>query len=110
MTAFLMILIRVCAFSFMGITPDTDEHQALYAQMCPIGHVRADVPPLLICDGEKKEIPSCPACTARRSTKKLKAVGADVTYWMTAGGGHDYPRGSGFDTVLKLLFEPDTVT
>ena len=41
---------------FHGITPDNDEHKALYYYMSPVGQVRQDVPPLLICDGEKDPI------------------------------------------------------
>jgi acetyl esterase/lipase len=83
---------------FHGITPDTDEHQALYTQMCPIGHVRADVPPLLICDGEKD--PIVPGLHGKALYEKLKATGADATYWMTPNGGHAFPGGAGFDQVL----------
>ena len=41
---------------FHGVIPDTEEHKALYTRMCPLGNVRRDVPPLLICDGEKDPI------------------------------------------------------
>jgi acetyl esterase/lipase len=83
---------------FHGITPDTDEHQALYTQMCPIGHVRADVPPLLICDGERD--PIVPGLHGKALYEKLAAVGADVTYWMTPEGGHAFPGGAGFEKIL----------
>ncbi len=38
---------------FHGVTPETEEGKALYTRMSPIGWARKDVPPLLICDGEK---------------------------------------------------------
>lgn len=41
---------------FHGLTPDTAGHLTRYTNMCPIGHVRRDVPPLPICDGEKDPI------------------------------------------------------
>jgi acetyl esterase/lipase len=83
---------------FHGVTPDTAEHRALYTQMCPIGHVRADVPPLLICDGEKD--PIVPGLHGKELYTRLKAVGADATYWLTPAGGHAFPGGAGFDQVL----------
>jgi acetyl esterase/lipase len=83
---------------FHGITPDTDEHRNLYNRMSPIGHVRQDVPPLLICDGEKD--PIVPGLHGKALYEKLKAAGADATYWMTSGGGHGFPSGTGFDKVL----------
>lgn len=86
---------------FHGITPDTPEHIALYNYMSPIGHVRADVPPLLICDGEKD--PIVPGLHGKMLYEKLKAAGADATYWMTPGGGHGFPGGAGFDKVLDTF-------
>jgi len=83
---------------FRGITPDTQVHQALYNRMSPIGQVRQGVPPLLICDGEKD--PIVPGLHGKALCEKLKAVGADATYWMTPGGGHAFPGGAGFDKVL----------
>jgi acetyl esterase/lipase len=83
---------------FHGITPDTDEHKFLYTNMCPIGEVRKDVPPLLICDGEKD--PIVPGLEGKELYEKLKAVGAETTYWMTPNGGHAFPGGEGFDKVL----------
>jgi acetyl esterase/lipase len=83
---------------FHGITPDTGEHKALYSSMCPIGHVRKDVPPLLICDGEKD--PIVPGLHGKALYEKLRAAGADATYWMTPGGGHGFPGGAGFYKVL----------
>lgn len=83
---------------FHGITPDTAEHRALYQKMCPAGHVRSDVPPLLICDGEKD--PIVPGLHGKALAEKLQAKGAHVTYWMTAGGGHAFPGGPGFMKVL----------
>lgn len=88
---------------FHGVTPDTAEHQALYTQMCPIGQVRADVPPLLICDGEKD--PIVPGLHGKALYEKLKAAGADATYWMTPGGGHGFPGGTGFDQVLNAFLD-----
>jgi acetyl esterase/lipase len=83
---------------FHGVVPDTVAHQALYTEMCPIGHVRKNVPPLLICDGEKD--PIVPGLEGRELYEKLVAAGADATYWMTPNGGHAFPGGPGFDTVL----------
>ncbi len=88
---------------FNNLTPDTDEHQALYNLMSPIGHVRADVPPLLICDGEKD--PIVPGLHGQALYEKLKAAGADATYWMTPNGGHAFPGGAGFDQVLDAFLD-----
>jgi acetyl esterase/lipase len=83
---------------FHGVTPDTAEHQALYNSMCPMGHVRKDVPPLLICDGERD--PIVPGLHGKALYERLTAAGADATYWMTPEGGHAFPGGAGFDKVL----------
>ena len=83
---------------FHGITPDTAEHQALYTRMSPVGQVRKDVPPLLICDGEKD--PIVPGLHGKALCEKLQVAGADATYWMTPSGGHAFPGGPGFDQVL----------
>ena len=83
---------------FHGVTPDTAEHQALFTGMCPVGHIRKDVPPLLICDGEKD--PIVPGLHGRELYEKLQGAGADATYWMTPNGGHAFPGGTGFDRVL----------
>ena len=84
---------------FHGIIPDTDEHKFLYTRMCPVGQVRKDVPPLLICDGEKD--PIVPGLEGKELYEKLQSVGAnDATYWMTPNGGHAFPGGEGFDKVL----------
>lgn len=83
---------------FHGITPDSDEHKALFHAMSPTGQVRKDVPPLLICDGEKD--PIVPGLHGQALYEKLKAAGADATYWVTPGGGHSFPSGAGFDKVL----------
>jgi acetyl esterase/lipase len=83
---------------FHGIAPDTDEHKLLYTRMCPIGQVRQDVPPLLICDGEKD--PIVPGLHGKALYEKLRASGAEATYWMTPGGGHAFPGGAGFDKEL----------
>ena len=83
---------------FHGITPDSDEHKARYTSMGPLGQVRKDVPPLLICDGEND--PIVPGLHGQALYEKLKAAGAEATYWMTPGGGHAFPGGAGFDKVL----------
>jgi acetyl esterase/lipase len=83
---------------FHGVIPDTEEHKALYTNMCPIGHVSKGVPPLLICDGEKD--PIVPGLEGKELYEKLRAAGADATYWMTPNGGHRFPGGDGF---LKVL-------
>jgi acetyl esterase/lipase len=86
---------------FHGTIPDTPEHKAVYTQMCPIGHVRAGLPPLLICDGEKD--PIVPGRQGKELYDALKAAGADATYWLTVGGGHAYPGGAGFTEVLDAF-------
>lgn len=83
---------------FHGITPDTGEHKLLYTRMCPIGQVRQDISPLLICDGEKD--PIVPGLHGKALYQKLKSAGADAAYWMTPGGGHAFPGRAGFDKVL----------
>ena len=83
---------------FHGVVPDSAAHEALYTEMCPIGQVRKDVPPLLICDGEKD--PIVPGLEGKELYEKLKAAGANPTYWMTPNGGHAFPGGEGFDKVL----------
>ena len=85
---------------FHGVTPDTPAHEALYRKLSPVGQVRADVPPLLVCDGEKD--PIVPGVPGKELVERLKAAGAeDVVYWMTPGGGHAFPGGEGFDRVLE---------
>jgi len=83
---------------FHGVTPDTATGRALYDSMSPAGHVRKDLPPLLICDGEKD--PIVPGLHGKALCEKLRAAGADATYWMTPGGGHGFPGGAGFERVL----------
>lgn len=83
---------------FHGIVPDTSEHKALYTNMCPIGYMRKNVPPLLICDGEKD--PIVPGLEGKELYQKLRSVGADAAYWMTPNGGHGFPGGAGFNKVL----------
>lgn len=83
---------------FHGIVPDTEEHKLLYTNMCPVGYVRKDVPPLLICDGEKD--PIIPGLEGKELYEKLQSVGAEATYWMTPNGRHAFPGGDGFDKVL----------
>lgn len=83
---------------FHNVIPDTDEHKALYTKMCPVGNVRKDVPPLLICDGEKD--PIVPGLEGKELCERLHAVGADAAYWMTPNGGHGFPGGQGFEKVL----------
>ena len=83
---------------FHGITPDSAEHRTLYTSMCPVGQVRQNLPPLLICDGEKD--PIVPGLHGKELCEKLMAAGADETYWMTSNGGHAFPGGAGFDKIL----------
>ncbi|HZF01423.1 MAG TPA: alpha/beta hydrolase [Methylomirabilota bacterium] len=83
---------------FHGVTPDTDAHKALYTRMCPVGQVRKNVPPLLICDGEKDT--TVPGLEGKELYEKLVSAGADATYWMTHNGGHGFPGGAGFEKVL----------
>ena len=82
---------------FHGVAPDKEAHQALYTRMCPMGHVRKDVPPLLICDGEKD--PIVPGLQGKELYERLRVVGADATYWMSVNGSHAYPSGTGFGKV-----------
>lgn len=84
--------------NFKGIIPDTEEHKALYRKMSPIGHVRKDVAPLLICDGELD--PIVPGVPGKSIHEKFQAVGADTTYWMSPKAGHAFPSGEGFPKVL----------
>ncbi len=83
---------------FHGIAPNSAEHKAFYDSMSPVGQIRQNLPPLLICDGEKD--PIVPGLHGRELCEKLKAAGADETYWMTANGGHAFPSGAGFDKIL----------
>jgi len=83
---------------FHGVAPDTAAHQELYTEMSPIGHVRKDAPPLLICDGERDPIVT--GQHGRALYGQLKLAGADATYWLTVGRGHEFPSGPGFDKVL----------
>ncbi|HSY19728.1 MAG TPA: alpha/beta hydrolase [Candidatus Acidoferrales bacterium] len=83
---------------FHGVIPDTVEHKTIYTNTCPIGWIRKDVPPLLICDGEKD--PIVPGLEGKELHEKLQAAGADTTYWMTPNGGHAFPGGPGFEKVL----------
>lgn len=84
---------------FHGTTPETESGRLLYESMSPINHVREGLPPLLVCDGEKD--PIVPGLHGKVLCEKLHAAGADATYWMTAGGGHGFPGGAGFDRVLE---------
>ncbi len=84
---------------FHGVTPDTPEHEALYRRLSPVGQVRADVPPLLVCDGEHDAI--VPGLHGKVLVERLQEAGAkDVVYWMTPGGGHAFPGGDGFEKTL----------
>ena len=83
---------------FKSREPDTGENKAFYMKMCPMGHLRKDVPPMLICDGEKD--PVVTGLHGKVFVEKLKSLGADATYWMTPGGGHGWPGGKGFTDVL----------
>jgi beta-glucosidase len=83
---------------FHGIVPDSRTHKKLYLEMSPIGHVNKNVPPLLICDGEKD--PIVPGLEGKELQEKLQKAGATSTYWITSGGGHTDPGGKGFDEVL----------
>jgi acetyl esterase/lipase len=84
---------------FHGLTPETEAGRALYDSMSPVGHVRKNLPPLLICDGEKD--PIVPGRHGEALCDQLRAAGAEATYWMTPGGGHAFPGGGGFDQVLE---------
>jgi acetyl esterase/lipase len=88
---------------FHGATPDTTEHKDSYTRMSPVGHVRKDLPPLLICDGEAD--PIVPGLHGKALYEKLQSAGADATYWMTPKGGHGFPGGAGFEDVLNDFIE-----
>jgi|GEM_PF-184594 beta-glucosidase len=88
---------------FHGIVPDTKEHKKLYLEMSPVGHVNKDVPPLLICDGEKD--PIVPGLEGKELQEKLQKAGARSIYWITAGGGHTDPGGKGFAEVLNSFID-----
>ena len=71
---------------FHGVTPGTAEHIALYNRMCPIGNMRKDLPPLLVCDGEKD--PIVPGLHGKALCEKLRAAGSrcdllDDAQWRT---------------------------
>ncbi|HEX4084483.1 MAG TPA: alpha/beta hydrolase [Chthoniobacteraceae bacterium] len=83
---------------FHGVIPDTDVNRALYTAMSPIGHVQRDLPPLLICDGERDPIVT--GQHGKALYEQLKLAGADATYWLTIGGGHAFPGGAGFQQTL----------
>jgi hypothetical protein len=83
---------------FKGIAPDTDQHKAFYLPMSPVAYVSKNVAPLLICDGQKD--PIVPGREGKELYDRLRAVGADATYWMTVNGTHRYPSGAGFDQLL----------
>jgi dipeptidyl aminopeptidase/acylaminoacyl peptidase len=83
-----------------GVTPETEEGKARYLKMSPMGHVRKDVAPILICDGETD--PVVPHLHGKRLYDALKAVGNDSEYWATQGG-HTYPYGDGFEAVLDAF-------
>jgi acetyl esterase/lipase len=84
---------------FHGVTPETEQGKALYARLSPVNLVRKDIPPILICDGEKD--PIVPGQPGKVLFEKLQAAGADATYWVTLNGGHAYPGGQGFRPVLN---------
>lgn len=87
---------------FHGVGADTKAGEALYHRMCPIGHVRKGLPPLLICDGETD--PIVPGMMGKDLHERLSKVGVDSTYWLTHGG-HEYPGGEGFDQVLERFLD-----
>ncbi len=86
---------------FHGITPETEGGRNIYESMSPTGQIRKDLPPLLICDGEKD--PIVPGLHGKALSEKLIAIGSDTIYWMTPGGGHAFPSGPGFDRVLETF-------
>lgn len=84
---------------FHGIAPDNQVNTALYQSMSPVNYVSRDLPPILICDGDID--PIVPGLHGKILNEKLVAAGADVTYWMTVNGGHNFPSGPGFQKVLN---------
>ncbi|RYG31572.1 alpha/beta hydrolase [bacterium] len=83
---------------FHGATPDTKAGAALYDRMCPIGHVRKGLPPLLVCEGARD--PILPGTMAKDFADRVKRTGSDVTYWLS-DNGHEWPAGEGFDALLN---------
>ena len=57
--------------NFKGIIPDTEEHKELYRKMSPIGHVRKDVAPPLICV-TAKSTKSSRDCRANRFMQSFR--------------------------------------
>lgn len=88
---------------FHGATPETKQGKALYMRMSPAGYVRKNLPPLLICDGEKD--PIVPGTEGKTLHERLLAVGADSSYWLSIGRGHEFPSGPGFDGVLERFLD-----
>lgn len=84
---------------FHGIAPDSPENIATYERLSPVSYVQKDLPPFLICDGEKD--PIVPGQQGKALHEKLKAAGAPSNYWMTPNAGHVDPGGEGFAKVLN---------
>jgi acetyl esterase/lipase len=82
---------------FHGVSPASSAGKKLYERMSPTNYVRRGLPPLLICDGEHD--PIVPGLMGRDLDDSLKKIGASSTYWMSHGG-HAYPSGDGFASVL----------
>lgn len=87
---------------FHMVAPDSPAHRRLYTQMSPVGHVRKNLPPLLICDGEHD--PIVPGLEGKDLYLRLQAVHAESTYWMSHNG-HEFPTGAGFDEVLNKFLD-----
>jgi len=87
--------------NFKGITPDTEANRALYHKMSPIGHLRKDIAPLLIVDGERD--PIVPYHHGKYLHEKLQQIGADSVYYMIPAGGHQYPSQPQFQPILNAF-------
>jgi len=87
---------------FHGESPETKKGAVLFRRMSPVGHLRKEMPPVLICDGEKD--PIVPGLEGKWLYEQLRNVGADATYWMSPGG-HEFPSGPGFDKVLDKFID-----
>ncbi|MGC4042357.1 MAG: alpha/beta hydrolase [Armatimonas sp.] len=82
---------------FHGVGAETPKQRELYRLMSPIGHVRRDVPPVLICDGAHD--PIVPGCMGKDLYLALQRAGSKPAYWVS-DGGHSFPGGPGFGKVL----------
>jgi len=86
---------------FHQVVPNNAKNIAWYKYLSPIHHIRKDICPILICDGDVDQI--VPGLHGKLFYEKMKQQGNDVTYWMTENGGHSYPSGEGFDQIFHAF-------